>query len=53
MSTAAVIQTKFTQALDELIAEGITGFKKACDRIEAYRRQANAHAWSSAIVTVK
>ncbi|MBV8080109.1 MAG: mandelate racemase/muconate lactonizing enzyme family protein [Actinobacteria bacterium] len=32
-------------------AEGITGFKKACDRIEAYRRQANAHAWSSAIVT--
>jgi L-alanine-DL-glutamate epimerase-like enolase superfamily enzyme len=32
-------------------AEGITGFKKACDRVEAYRRQANAHAWSSAIVT--
>src|SRR6266852_3511142 len=32
-------------------AEGITGFKLVCDRIEAYRRQANAHAWSSAIVT--
>ena len=30
-------------------AEGITGFKKAADRIEAYGRQANAHAWSSAI----
>jgi L-alanine-DL-glutamate epimerase-like enolase superfamily enzyme len=30
-------------------AEGITGFKKATDRIEAYGRQANAHAWSSAI----
>jgi L-alanine-DL-glutamate epimerase-like enolase superfamily enzyme len=32
-------------------AEGITGFKKVCDRVEAYRRQANAHAWSSAIVS--
>ncbi len=32
-------------------AEGITGFKKICERVEAYRRQANAHAWSSAIVT--
>jgi len=32
-------------------AEGITGFKKVCDRVEAYGRQANAHAWSSAIVT--
>jgi L-alanine-DL-glutamate epimerase-like enolase superfamily enzyme len=32
-------------------AEGITGFRKICDRVEAYRRQANAHAWSSAIVT--
>ncbi len=32
-------------------AEGITGFKKICDRVEAHRRQANAHAWSSAIVT--
>jgi L-alanine-DL-glutamate epimerase-like enolase superfamily enzyme len=30
-------------------AEGITGFKKAADRIEAHGRQANAHAWSSAI----
>ncbi len=30
-------------------AEGITGFKKAADRIETYGRQANAHAWSSAI----
>ena len=25
-------------------AEGITGFKKVTDRVEAYRRQANAHA---------
>ena len=32
-------------------AEGITGFKLVCDRTEAYRRQANAHAWSSAIVS--
>jgi L-alanine-DL-glutamate epimerase-like enolase superfamily enzyme len=32
-------------------AEGITGFKKVCDRVEAYGRQANAHAWSSAIVS--
>jgi L-alanine-DL-glutamate epimerase-like enolase superfamily enzyme len=32
-------------------AEGITGFKKICDRVEMYRRQPNAHAWSSAIVT--
>jgi L-alanine-DL-glutamate epimerase-like enolase superfamily enzyme len=32
-------------------AEGITGFKKVTDRVEAYRRQANAHAWSSAIAT--
>ncbi len=30
-------------------AEGITGFRRAADRIEAHRRQANAHAWSSAI----
>jgi L-alanine-DL-glutamate epimerase-like enolase superfamily enzyme len=30
-------------------AEGITGFRRAADRIEFYRRQANAHAWSSAI----
>jgi L-alanine-DL-glutamate epimerase-like enolase superfamily enzyme len=29
--------------------EGITGFRKIADRIESYRRQANAHAWSSAI----
>jgi len=32
-------------------AEGITGFKKVTDRVEYYRRQANAHAWSSAIAT--
>jgi L-alanine-DL-glutamate epimerase-like enolase superfamily enzyme len=31
--------------------EGITGFKKVTDRVHAYRRQANAHAWSSAIVS--
>ncbi len=29
--------------------EGITGFKRATERVEAYRRQSNAHAWSSAI----
>jgi len=32
-------------------AEGITGFKKVTERCEFYHRQANAHAWSSAIVT--
>jgi hypothetical protein len=32
-------------------AEGITGFKKATERIEHVRRQSNAHAWSSAICT--
>jgi L-alanine-DL-glutamate epimerase-like enolase superfamily enzyme len=32
-------------------AEGITGFKKTADRVEAYRRTANAHAWSSAIIS--
>ncbi|MCY4103188.1 MAG: hypothetical protein OXG55_08020, partial [bacterium] len=32
-------------------AEGITGFKKMSERVEYYRRQANAHAWSSAIVS--
>jgi L-alanine-DL-glutamate epimerase-like enolase superfamily enzyme len=32
-------------------AEGITGFLRAVGRIETHRRQANAHCWSSAIVT--
>jgi L-alanine-DL-glutamate epimerase-like enolase superfamily enzyme len=32
-------------------AEGITGFRRVAERVEAYRRQSNAHAWSSAIVT--
>jgi L-alanine-DL-glutamate epimerase-like enolase superfamily enzyme len=32
-------------------AEGLTGFRKVCDRVEFHKRQANAHAWSSAIVT--
>lgn len=32
-------------------AEGITGFRKVCERVEAAGRQANAHAWSSAIVS--
>jgi L-alanine-DL-glutamate epimerase-like enolase superfamily enzyme len=31
--------------------EGITGFVKIVSRIESARRQANAHAWSSAIVS--
>ncbi len=37
--------------VDPARAEGITGFKKVCDRVEHYKRQGNAHAWSSAIVT--
>jgi L-alanine-DL-glutamate epimerase-like enolase superfamily enzyme len=37
--------------VDPARAEGITGFKKVCDRVEYYKRQGNAHAWSSAIVT--
>ena len=32
-------------------AEGITGFRKVTERVEHHRRQSNAHAWSSAIVT--
>ncbi len=32
-------------------AEGITGFTKAVERIRAHKKQANAHAWSSAIVS--
>jgi L-alanine-DL-glutamate epimerase-like enolase superfamily enzyme len=32
-------------------AEGLTGFVHAVERVEARRVQANAHAWSTAIVT--
>jgi L-alanine-DL-glutamate epimerase-like enolase superfamily enzyme len=32
-------------------AEGITGFRQICERILVARRQANAHAWSSAIIS--
>jgi L-alanine-DL-glutamate epimerase-like enolase superfamily enzyme len=32
-------------------AEGITGFKRVADRVDFYKRQSNAHAWSSAIVS--
>jgi len=32
-------------------AEGITGFVKVAERVHAHKRQANAHAWSSAIVS--
>jgi L-alanine-DL-glutamate epimerase-like enolase superfamily enzyme len=32
-------------------AEGITGFHRIAGRVAAANRQANAHAWSSAIVT--
>ena len=32
-------------------AEGITGFKRVTELVEQHRRQANAHAWSSAIVS--
>ncbi len=31
--------------------EGVTGFVKIVSRIESFKRQANAHAWSSAIVS--
>ncbi len=30
---------------------GLTGFRQVAARVEAHRRQLNAHAWSSAIVT--
>ena len=39
-----------SSGIDPGRAEGITGFKRAVERIEFYRRQANAHCWSSAIV---
>jgi L-alanine-DL-glutamate epimerase-like enolase superfamily enzyme len=32
-------------------AEGITGFRRIAERVEYHGRQANAHAWSSAIVS--
>jgi len=32
-------------------AEGISGFRRVADRVVSARRQANAHAWSSAIVS--
>ncbi len=32
-------------------AEGITGFRQIAERIEVAGRQANAHAWSSAIIS--
>jgi L-alanine-DL-glutamate epimerase-like enolase superfamily enzyme len=37
--------------VDPARAEGITGFDQVANRAEAYRRQTNAHAWSSAICT--
>lgn len=37
--------------VDPARAEGITGFSEVARRAEAYGRQANAHAWSSAICT--
>lgn len=35
--------------VDPARAEGITGFRRVAERVEAHRRQINAHAWSSAI----
>ncbi len=32
-------------------AEGMTGFKRIADHVDAYHWRANAHAWSSAITT--
>lgn len=37
--------------VDPARAEGITGFKRITDSVERHQRQANAHAWSSAICT--
>lgn len=37
--------------VDPARAEGITGFRRVAERVEAHRRQANAHSWSSAICT--
>lgn len=50
-SAERVAGTVDVVGIDPGRAEGITGFKKACDRVEAHQRQANAHAWSSAIVS--
>lgn len=35
--------------VDPARAEGITGFVRVAGKVEEYRRQGNAHAWSSAI----
>ncbi len=37
--------------VDPVLAEGITGFRQIAERIEVAGRQANAHAWSSAIIS--
>lgn len=37
--------------IDPARAEGITGFRRITRLVESQRRQANAHAWSSAITT--
>ncbi|HEX6355160.1 mandelate racemase/muconate lactonizing enzyme family protein [Actinophytocola sp.] len=37
--------------VDPARAEGLTGFRRVAERVEARRRQVNAHAWSSAICT--
>lgn len=37
--------------VDPARAEGITGFQQVAERAAAHQRQANAHAWSSAICT--
>jgi L-alanine-DL-glutamate epimerase-like enolase superfamily enzyme len=37
--------------IDPARVEGITGFMRVADRVEAAGRQVNAHAWSSAICT--
>lgn len=49
----AVLQTGTVDVIgiDPGRVEGVTGFKRVAARVEAHRRQANAHAWSSAIVT--
>jgi len=37
--------------IDPARAEGITGFRKACEVIDAANATVNAHAWSSAVTT--
>ena len=49
-SSGSLRQAPWTSWASTLVApRGSPGFRRAADRIESARRQANAHAWSSAI----